>query len=282
MKYVKLNNGVQMPILGLGTFKVSDPDQGVEAISDAIKVGYRLIDTAQIYGNEKIVGKAVKESGVPRSELFITTKVRIGDATYEKTKAAFEVSLNNLMLDYVDLYLIHHPFNDYYGAWRAMCELYNGGKIRAIGVSNFYPARLIDFIMNNQVLPAVNQVELHPFYQQTKLHELLAKYGIQPEAWGPFSQGSKELLSNETLNNIGRKYGKTTAQVTLRWLIQRGIAVIPKSVNPERIRENFAVFDFELSHEDMMSIAMLDTDKGTTHTDPAFAENIISKHSIKA
>lgn len=279
MKYVKLNNGVQMPILGFGTYKVSDPEQGVEAVLNALKVGYRLIDTAQNYGNEAVVGKAIQKSGIPRQELFVTTKVRIGDASYEKTKAAFAASLKKLMLDYVDLYLVHHPFNDYFGAWRAMCELYKEGKVRAIGVSNFYSARLIDFILNNQVLPAVNQMEVHPFYQQTELQEMMGKYGIQLESWGPFAQGSKELFSNSLLNKIGSRHGKTAAQVSLRWMIQRGIVVIPKSENPERIRENFNVFDFELSQEDMASIAALDTDRSLTHIDPVFAENIIAKHS---
>jgi len=279
MRYVKLNNGVQMPILGFGTYKVSDPEQGVDAICDALKVGYRLIDTAQNYGNETIVGEALRKSDVPRSELFVTTKVRIGDASYEKTKAAFAASLKNLMLDFVDLYLVHHPFGDYYGAWRAMCELYDEGKIRAIGVSNFYSARLIDFILNNHVLPAVNQMEVHPFFQQVNLQEMMVKYGIQLESWGPFAQGSKELLNNGVLIHIGRKYGKSAAQVALRWTVQRDIVVIPKSVNPERIRENFDIFDFELSLDDMASIAELDIDRSTTHIDPVFAENIIAKHS---
>ena len=258
MKYVTLNNGVKMPILGFGVFQIDDMKECEEAVYNALKAGYRLIDTAAAYGNEEAVGRAIKRSGIPREEIFVTTKLWVSDANYEKAKLAFETSLKKLDLEYIDLYLIHQPFNDVYGAWRAMTELYKEGKIKAIGVSNFYPDRLVDFIMNNEVVPAVNQVETHPFNQQVKANEIMKKYGVQIESWGPFAEGKNGIFANEILSEIGKKYNKSVAQVILRWLIQRDVVVIPKSVRKERIEENFNVFDFELNSEDMGKISELD------------------------
>ena len=258
MKYVTLNNGVKMPILGFGVFQIDDMKECEEAVYNALKAGYRLIDTAAAYRNEEAVGRAIKRSGIPREEIFVTTKLWVSDVNYEKTKLAFETSLKKLDLEYIDLYLIHQPFNDVYGAWRAMTELYKEGKIKAIGVSNFYPDRLVDFIMNNEVVPAVNQVETHPFNQQVKANEIMKEYGVQIESWGPFAEGKNGIFTNEILSEIGKKYNKSTAQVILRWLIQRNIVSIPKSTRKDRIEENFNVFDFELSVEDMNKIAKLD------------------------
>ena len=258
MKYVTLNNGVKMPILGFGVFQIDDMKECEEAVYNALKAGYRLIDTAASYRNEEAVGRAIKRSGIPREEIFVTTKLWVSDANYEKAKLAFETSLKKLDLEYIDLYLIHQPFNDVYGAWRAMTELYKEGKIKAIGVSNFYPDRLVDFIMNNEVVPAVNQVETHPFNQQVKPNEIMKEYGVQIESWGPFAEGKNGIFTNEILSEIGKKYNKSVAQVILRWLIQRNIVVIPKSVRKERIEENFNVFDFELNSEDMEKISELD------------------------
>ena len=258
MKYVTLNNGVKMPILGFGVFQIDDMKECEEAVYNALKAGYRLIDTAAAYGNEEAVGRAIKRSGIPREEIFVTTKLWVSDANYEKAKLAFETSLKKLDLEYIDLYLIHQPFNDVYGAWRAMTELYKEGKIKAIGVSNFYPDRLVDFIMNNEVVPAVNQVETHPFNQQVKANEIMKEYGVQIESWGPFAEGKNGIFTNEILYEIGKKYNKSVAQVILRWLIQRDVVVIPKSVRKERIEENFNVFDFELNSEDMEKISELD------------------------
>ena len=258
MKYVTLNNGVKMPILGFGVFQIDDMKECEEAVYNALKAGYRLIDTAAAYGNEEAVGRAIKRSGIPREEIFVTTKLWVSDANYEKAKLAFETSLKKLDLEYIDLYLIHQPFNDVYGAWRAMTELYKEGKIKAIGVSNFYPDRLVDFIMNNEVVPAVNQVETHPFNQQVKPNEIMKEYGVQIESWGPFAEGKNGIFANEILSEIGKKYNKSVAQVILRWLIQRDVVVIPKSVRKERIEENFNVFDFELNSEDMEKISELD------------------------
>lgn len=258
MKYVTLNNGVKMPILGFGVFQIDDMKECEEAVYNALKAGYRLIDTAAAYGNEEAVGRAIKRSGIPREEIFVTTKLWVSDANYEKAKLAFETSLKKLDLEYIDLYLIHQPFNDVYGAWRAMTKLYKEGKIKAIGVSNFYPDRLVDFIMNNEVVPAVNQVETHPFNQQVKANEIMKEYGVQIESWGPFAEGKNGIFTNEILSEIGKKYNKSVAQVILRWLIQRDVVVIPKSVRKERIEENFNVFDFELNSEDMEKISELD------------------------
>jgi diketogulonate reductase-like aldo/keto reductase len=259
MNSVKLNNGVEMPILGFGVFQIPDAAECEQIVYEAIQAGYRLIDTAAAYMNEDAVGKAIKRSGVPREELFITTKLWIQDAGYENAKKAFEKSLKKLQLNYLDLYLIHQPFGDVYGSWRAMEELYKEGKIRAIGVSNFYPDRLIDLIVHNKVVPAVNQIETHPFQQQTETQKLLEENGVQIQSWGPFAEGKNNLFQNELLQSIGRKYNKSIAQVVLRWLIQRGVVVIPKSVRKERIVENFNVFDFELTTGDMESISTLDT-----------------------
>ena len=258
MKYVTLNNGVKMPILGFGVFQIDDMKECEEAVYNALKAGYRLIDTAAAYGNEEAVGRAIKRSGIPREEIFVTTKLWVSDVNYEKAKLAFETSLKKLDLEYIDLYLIHQPFNDVYGAWRAMTELYKEGKIKAIGVSNFYPARLVDFIINNEVVPAVNQVETHPFNQQVKANKIMKEYGVQIESWGPFAEGKNGIFTNEILSEIGKKYNKSVAQVILRWLIQRDVVVIPKSVRKERIEENFNVFDFELNSEDMEKISELD------------------------
>ena len=258
MKYVTLNNGVKMPILGFGVFQIEDAKECEEAVYNALKTGYRLIDTAAAHKNEEVVGRAIKRSGIPREEIFVTTKLWVSDVNYEKAKLAFETSLKKLDLEYIDLYLIHQPFNDVYGAWRAMTELYKEGKIKAIGVSNFYPDRLLDFIMNNEVVPAVNQVETHPFNQQVKANEIMKEYGVQIESWGPFAEGKNGIFTNEILSKIGKKYNKSVAQVVLRWLIQRDVVVIPKSVRKERIEENFNVFDFELSSEDMKKISELD------------------------
>ncbi|MCK2005865.1 aldo/keto reductase [[Brevibacterium] frigoritolerans] len=261
MKKVRLNNGVEMPLLGFGVFQVSDLEQCEKAVSNALEAGYRLIDTAAAYMNEEAVGAAIKKSGIPREELFITTKLWIQDQGYENAKKAFEVSLKKLGLDYLDLYLIHQPFNDYYGSWRAMEELYKEGKIRAIGVSNFYPDRLVDLIKNNEIVPAVNQVETHPFFQQKVAMEVMEEYGVQLQSWGPFAEGQKNIFQNELLTGIGEKYGKTVAQVILRWHLQRGIVTIPKSVHKERIVENFNIWDFILSDEDMDTIATMDIGK---------------------
>ena len=258
MKYVTLNNGLKMPILGFGVFQIDDMKECEKAVYNALKAGYRLIDTAASYRNEEAVGRAIKRSGIPREEIFVTTKLWVSDANYEKAKLAFETSLKKLDLEYIDLYLIHQPFNDVYGAWRAMTELYKEGKIKAIGVSNFYPDRLVDFIMNNEVVPAVNQVETHPFNQQVKANEIMKEYGVQIESWGPFAEGKNGIFANEILSEIGKKYNKSVAQVILRWLIQRDVVVIPKSVRKERIEENFNVFDFELNSEDMGKISELD------------------------
>ncbi|MDO4570559.1 MAG: aldo/keto reductase [Planctomycetia bacterium] len=257
MKKVVLNNGVEMPILGFGVYQIA-PSECERCVSDALEVGYRLLDTASGYENEEEVGNAVRKSGIPREEIFITTKLWIQDAGYERAKAAFERALNRLQTEYLDLFLIHQPFNDVYGSWRAMEELYHAGKIRAIGVSNFKPDRLMDLMKNNEVAPALNQVETHPFCQQIAEVEFMKKYGVQPESWGPFAEGRNNLFQNEVLLKLAKKYEKSVAQVVLRWLLQRGIVVIPKSVRRERMIENLEVFDFELDAESMSEIATLD------------------------
>lgn len=261
MEYITLNNGVKMPLLGFGVFQVPEPAECEKAVSAALKAGYRLIDTAAAYFNEESVGCAVAKSGIKREELFITTKLWIQDAGYENAKKAFYTSLEKLGLTYLDLYLIHQPFNDYYGSWRAMEELYKEGKIRAIGVCNFYPDRLADLCVNAQVTPMVNQVECHPFFQQKEALETMHEFKVQPEAWGPFAEGKYGIFQNEVLNEIAKKYGKTAAQVILRWNVQRGVVVIPKSVKEERIKQNFDIWDFALSADDMQKIAALDTGK---------------------
>ncbi len=271
---VTLNNGVAMPLLGFGVFQVPDAEECERSVVTALQTGYRLIDTAAAYGNEAAVGAAIKRSGVPREELFVTTKLWIQDAGYERAKQAFERSLGRLQLDYLDLYLIHQPFGDVYGAWRAMEELYREGRVRAIGVSNFFPDRVMDLIVHNQVVPAVNQIETHPFNQQIETQQFLQENGVQIESWGPFAEGKHDIFQNELLRSIGAKYQKTVAQIILRWLTQRGVVSIPKSVRPERIAENFNVFDVELSADDMAAIATLDTRTTSffDHRDPAMVK----------
>ena len=259
MQNVKLNNGVEMPILGFGVFQVRDLPECERSVIDAIETGYRLIDTAASYMNEEAVGKAIKNSGVKREDLFITTKLWIQSNGYDDTKKAFERSMNRLQLDYLDLYLIHQPFGDVYGEWRAMEELYKQGKIKAIGVSNFQPDRLIDLMIHNEIIPAVNQIETHPFHQQIDTQKFLQEQNVQIESWGPFAEGKNNLFHNELLGSIGKKYNKSIAQVVLRWLTQRGVVAIPKSVHKERMEENFNSLDFELSAEDMEAIKTLDT-----------------------
>ena len=271
---VTLNNGLAMPILGFGVFQVPDLAECERSVLDAIETGYRLLDTAASYKNEEAVGAAIQKSGVAREELFVTTKLWVQDASYEGTKAAFQSSMDKLKLDYLDLYLIHQPFGDVYGAWRAMEELYKAGRIRAIGVSNFYPDRLMDFLVHNEVAPAVNQIETHPFHQQTETQRFLQDNRVQIEAWGPFAEGKNNLFQNETLHTLAAKYAKSVAQVVLRWLTQRGVVAIPKSVRKERMAENFNVFDFELSAEDMGTMASLDSKKSAffNHRDPAMVK----------
>jgi 2,5-diketo-D-gluconate reductase A len=267
---VTLNNGVEMPQLGFGVFQVPDPAVCEQAVLDAAEVGYRLFDTAASYMNEEAVGRGLKASGVPRAELFVTTKLWIEDAGYEKTKVAFQRSLDKLQLDYLDLFLIHQPFGDYYGSWRAMEELLDEGRVRAIGVSNFAPDRLLDLILHNDVAPAVDQVEVNPFHQQAQTAEFLKQEGVQLESWAPFAEGKNDLFSNELLDEVGSRYGKSIAQIALRWQLQRGIVVIPKSVHRERIAQNFDVWDFELSDADMDRIATLDLGDSQffSHLDP--------------
>ncbi len=271
---VTLNNGVAMPILGFGVFQVPDPAECERSVRDAIDVGYRLLDTAASYGNEEAVGAAIRSHGIDRSELFVTTKLWVQDASYERAKAAFERSMNKLQLDYLDLYLIHQPYGDVYGAWRAMEELHKAGRIRAIGVSNFYPDRLVDFVLHNEVKPVVNQIEIHPFHQQTDAVRTLAEYGVQPEAWGPFAEGKNGLFTNEVLQTIADKHGKSIAQVVLRWLTDLGIVAIPKSVRKERMAQNFAIFDFDLDADDLEAIAKLDQNASSffDHRDPAMVK----------
>ncbi len=258
MQSVTLYNGVEMPMLGYGTLQITDRAQCEQCVSDALACGYRLIDTAAAYGNEQAVGAAVKKSGIARRELFITTKLWIQDAGYDSTRKAFETSLKNLGLDYIDLYLIHQPFGDYYGAWRAMEELYAESAVRAIGVSNFSPERLVDLCMNQEIRPMVNQIEIHPFYQQREALQVMETYGVMPQAWGPLSEAQKNIFQHKTLIKIAEKHGKTTAQVILRWHAQRGIPAIPKTVHKERMEENRNIFDFSLRGREMESIAAMD------------------------
>src|SRR3954454_10009664 len=274
MKTVALNNGREMPILGFGVFQMADPAECERSVIDAVQTGYRLIDTAASYGNEEAVGKAIKRCGVPRQELFVTTKLWVSDAGYEKAKRAFERSLKRLGLDYLDLYLIHQPYGDVYGAWRAMEELYREGRAKAIGVSNFHPDRVMDLILHNEVPPAVNQVETHPFHQQVETQRFLRENNVQIESWGPFAEGKNDIFRNDVLRSVGAKYGKSVAQVILRWLTQRGVVAIPKSVRKERMAENFNVFDFDLDQEDMAAIATLETGKSAffDHRDPAMVK----------
>ena len=276
MKTVTLNNGVEMPLLGFGVFQVPDLVECERSVADAIQAGYRLIDTAASYGNEEAVGNAIRHSGVARKEFFITTKLWVSGAGYEKTKAAFERSMQKLQLDYLDLYLIHQPYGDVYGSWRAMEELYGEKRIRAIGVSNFHPDRIMDLVLHNTIRPAVNQIETHPFHQQVETQRFLQDNQIQIESWGPFAEGKNNIFQNEVLRSIGSKYHKSVAQVILRWLTQRGVVAIPKSVKKERMAENFAIFDFELQPDDMAAIASLDTKASAffDHRDPESVKRI--------
>ena len=274
MEYVKLNNGVEMPILDFGVYQIPR-EETKRCVLDAINAGFRAIDTAQSYFNEAEVGDAIKESGIPREEFFITTKIWIDNYGYEKCKASVKESLKKLKTDYIDLVLLHQPFSDYYGAYRALEELYEEGKIRAIGVSNFYPDRLADMcLFGRKVVPAVNQVETNPLNQQVKAQENMEKYGVHIEAWAPFGEGKNNMFSNPTLVEIGKKYNKSVAQVILRWLIQRGVIIACKSTHKERMEENFKVFDFELSNEDMEAIKALDTSDSLffNHQDPSMVE----------
>jgi 2,5-diketo-D-gluconate reductase A len=274
MQKILLNNGIEMPVLGFGVFQVTDLAECERSVLDAIAVGYRLIDTAAVYMNEVAVGNAIKKSGVPREDFFITTKLWIQSNGYEGTKKAFENSLIQLQLDYLDLYLIHQPFGDVHGSWRAIEELYKEGKIRAIGVSNFHPDRLMDLIVHNEIIPAVNQIETHPFHQQIEVQQFLQENNVQIQSWGPFAEGKNNIFQNELLHSIGNKYNKSVAQVVLRWLIQRGVVAIPKSVRKERMEENFDIFNFELNFEDMEAIKTLDTKTSSffDHRDPAMVK----------
>lgn len=279
METVTLNNGVEMPILGFGVFQITDPIECEKSVLNALDTGYRLIDTAASYQNEEAVGKAIRKSGIPREQIFLTTKLWIQDTGYEKTKTAFEKSLKRLNMDYLDLYLIHQPFGDVHGSWRAMEELYKEGKTRAIGISNFHLDRVVDLIAFHDVVPAVNQIETHPFHQQIETQKFLAENGIQIESWGPFAEGRNGLFSNELLGSIGEKYSKSIAQVVLRWLVQRGVVSIPKSVKKERMAENFSVFDFQLSEEDMKLIETLDQKQSAffDHRDPNMVKWLTSR-----
>lgn len=279
MEYVTLNNGIKMPMLGYGVYQVTN-DECERCVRDALSVGYRSIDTAQAYGNEEAVGRGIKNSGVKRDDIFLTTKVWVSNGGYENAKKSIEESLRKLDTEYIDLLLIHQPFNDYYGTWRAMEEAYKIGYLRAIGVSNFYPDRLVDLCRFVEVTPAVNQVETHVFQQQKKAHEYMEKYEVQHESWGPFAEGRKDFFTNPTLTEIGAKYGKSAAQTALRFLIQSNVVVIPKSTHKERMEQNFDVFDFALSAEDMAAIQKLDEGESLffSHYDPATVEMITGLH----
>ncbi|MBM7836909.1 diketogulonate reductase-like aldo/keto reductase [Alkalihalobacillus xiaoxiensis] len=276
MEHITLNNGVRMPILGFGVFQIQDADECKTAVVNALDSGYRLIDTAASYMNEQAVGEALRQSDIPRDELFITTKLWVQDSGYEKTKQAFARSLERLQLDYLDLYLIHQPFGDVYGSWRAMEELYEEGKIRAIGVSNFQPDRLVDLITHNRVTPAVNQVETHVFCQQLESQAIMQEHHVQIQSWGPFAEGKNNMFHNDVLLGLGEKHKKTPAQIILRWLRQRDVVAIPKSVHLNRMEENIAIFDFDLTEEDMKEIQSLDTNESLffSHRDPKMVKAI--------
>lgn len=280
MEFATLNNGVKMPLEGFGVFQVPDPAACEQAVLDAIASGYRLIDTAAAYMNEEAVGRAIAKCGIPREELFIVTKLWVQDASYEGAKKAFQTSLDKLGLDYLDLYLIHQPMGDYIGAYRAMEELYKAGKVRAIGVCNCYPHVIADICETVEVIPAVNQVELHPFFQQEDALKLMKEYGVQPMAWWPLAEGKHGIFTHPVLTEIGKKYGKTAAQVALRWNAQRGVVIIPKSTHKERMEQNMDIWDFALTSEDMDQIAQLDIGHSeiVDHYDPAFVKML---HSLK-
>ena len=280
MQYRTLSNGVELPMIGCGTFRIRDAAQCERCVSQALEAGYRLFDTAASYENEASIGAALRSSGIPREGLFITTKLWVQDASDQGAKAAIETSLQKLGLSYIDLYLIHQPMGDCIGAWHAMEEAYKAGKLRAIGVCNFYPNRLADLCESVEIKPAVNQVELHPFFQQENALALMREYGVHPEAWGPFAEGSHGIFTHPVLTEIGRKYGKSAAQVALRWNVQRGVAVIPKSVHSERMKQNLDIWDFQLSGEDMAEIARLDMGHSeiVDHSDPKFVQML---HQMK-
>ena len=273
-----LSNGLAMPLLGFGVFQMSDDDTE-QSVADAIEIGYRLIDTATSYMNEEAVGRGIAKSGIPREELFVTSKLWVTQATYEGAKAGYQRSLDKLGLDYLDLYLLHQPFGDVYGAWRALEEIYEAGDVKAIGVSNFNTARLMDFIIGNNITPMVNQIETHPFHQQDAAHEFMTAEGVVHQGWAPFAEGKEGLFTNEVLAAIGARYGKSVGQVVLRWNIQRGVAAIPKSIRKERIAENFDIFDFELDQTDLEQIAGLnrDTPLFVNHDDPNFVKMLFSR-----
>ncbi|HEX7911953.1 MAG TPA: aldo/keto reductase [Paraburkholderia sp.] len=274
MQDVTLNNGMKMPIVGYGVFQISDEAQCERCVVDAVQAGYRLIDTAASYKNEEAVGRGLKRCGVPRDQLFVTSKLWVEDAGYERARVAIDKSLKRLDLDYLDLFLIHQPFSDVHGAWRAMEEAHRAGKLRAIGLSNFQPDRLMDITAFNEVKPAVNQIEVNPFHQQAEGVDFMRELGVQSEAWAPFAEGRNNLFQNEHLVAIAQRYGKTVGQIVLRWLVQRGIVALAKSVRKERMLENLAVFDFELSDADMQAVAMLETGKSSffSHRDPAIVK----------
>ena len=278
MEYFTLNNGIQMPKVGYGVLAITDAAECERCVLDALEVGYRLIDTAQGYGNERAVGSAIRKSSIPREDIFLTTKLWIAGFGYEKAKEAIQGSLDRLGLDYIDLLLIHHPFNDVYGTWRAMSEFYKAGKLRAIGISNFYADRLVDFVHFNDIVPAVNQLEMHVFHQRPKELEIMKKHNIQAQAWSPIDRGSERLLNNPILKAIAEKYGKTIPQVALRYLVQKGVSVVPKTVNKKRMIENISIFDFNLSDEEMTKLQSLDTGKSSffSHENPDDVERLIN------
>lgn len=278
MEFKTLNNGIKIPVVGFGVFQIQDKEECVRVVLDAIDAGYRLIDTAQSYGNEEAVGEAIMKTSVPREELFITTKVWISNGGYEKAKASIEESLRKMKLDYLDLVLIHQPLNDYYGTYRAMIDLYKEGKIKAIGVSNFYPDRLVDLALFNEIVPAINQIEVNPFHQQIEAQKINEKYNVQLEAWAPFAEGRNGMFTNPQLKAIGDKYGKSVGQVILRWLVQRGIIPLAKTVRKERMLENINIFDFELSKEDMDVIASMDKKESSffNHQEASSVERLAS------
>jgi len=284
VEYATLNNGVKMPLLGFGVYQVPDLAECERSVGEALRVGYRLIDTAAAYRNEEAVGNAIRRSGVPRGDIFVTTKLWIEDAGYERTKKAFDRSMRRLQVDVLDLFLIHQPYGGVYGSWRAMQELLREGRVRAIGVSNFQPDRVMDLILHNEVPPAVNQIETHPFHQQLEAQRFLRDNEVQLESWGPFAEGKHDIFRNDVLRSIGGEHGKTVAQVILRWLLQRGVVAIPKSVRKERIAENFAVFDFALTEADMAAIAGLDTKVSSffDHRDPEMVKRLSGVKGLTA
>lgn len=283
-EHVVLNNGVKMPRLGFGVFQVTDVAECQRSVEEALRVGYRLLDTAASYQNERAVGDAIRSSGVARNELFVTTKLWLTDTGYEKTKRAFDRSMKLLGLDVLDLYLIHQPYGDVHGSWRAMQDLHREGRIRALGVSNFHPDRVMDLISFNEITPAINQIETHPFNQQRDAEAFLRENGVQTEAWAPFAEGKHGIFQNQALGAIGARHGKSVAQVILRWLLQRGVVAIPKSVRKERMEENFAVFDFTLAEAEMATIAALDTQTSSffDHRDPAIVKWLVARTKAQA